>query len=434
VLAPVRVHRRQFLIGPEPRFARRDWQARELSAGVVLSACPTLPVEEDGGLVVGIAVRLGPSRESWSGRWVYVDDDLRLELDAGGMLGCFYRRVGDAFWVSSSPGLLAAIEPALMGPAPPLDPDDWTRDWYPPPRSGFAGVNKLLPSQTLDLRTGTIEARPLVPGRSPRPTGEIVDELAELVVALVSEAARVFPDLWVQLSGGMDSRLVLAATHAAGLPVTVYTNDKPGEISKPDRTLPPNLARVIGLDHRFTEPRPPDPRRLGLFDLHTAGHTFETDRRYVACRQWDQIPPSALVLAGNNWEVGRGAYFELFDEAPPAENSDLGVFLKEWLEWVRATPDPTLDWRDRLRIEQNVAGWLSPLEQGVDISGRQRISIATCGDVFRLLLSLPEDVRRSGSHQLELIERLAPELSGFPVNAPESSLRALGRRLRSRRG
>jgi hypothetical protein len=421
------------VLGPEPRLVRKDWEARRLADGLVLSSCPTLPVEDtEDGLVLGIAIRPGRSRTGWSGRWVFVDGDLRLELDAGGMLGCFYRRIDGDLWLSSSAAILAFLGPALPPPAPALDPDDWTRDWYPPPRSGFEAVRKLLPSQRLDLGSGTVEARRLVPGRHPRPVAEIVDELADRLVELVTETARRFPELFVQLSGGIDSRLVLAATHAAGVRFTAYTNDKPDAISKPDRTLPPRLARALGVEHRLIEPRPSDQRRLALFDLHTAGHTFETDRRYVACRQWDQIPPSALVLTGNNWEVGRGAYFDLFDASLPPGDSELGIFLAEWLEWVRATPDPTLDWRDRLRIEQNVAGWLSSLEQGVDISGRQRIALATCEDVFSLLLSLPEDVRRSGSHQLALIERLAPELAGVPINAPDSALRAAVRRVRSR--
>lgn len=433
--AQVRVHRRQFVIGPKPLRARRDWVARQLAPGVVLSTCPTLPVEEVNGLVLGIALRPGERRASWSGRWVFIGNDLKLELDAGGMLGCFYRRIDDAFWVSSSPELLRAIEPELPPSSPPIDPDNWRRDWYPPPRSGIRSVSRLLPTQLLDVRSGAIEPRPLAPGRASRTVEQIVQELADILVALMTEAAARFPDLWVSLSGGMDSRTILAATHAAGIRVTVYTNDKPGTITRADRTLPPKLARALGLEHRLISPRDPDPRRLALFDRHTAEHTFDTERRYVAYRHWDQVPSSAIVLAGNNWEVGRGAYFDLFEPSLPAAGSDMGIWLQEWIDWVHATPEPgpPLDWRDRFRIEQNVAGWLSSLEQAVDITGRQRISIATCGDIFSRLLSLPEDVRRSGSHQLELIRRLAPELSRFPINAPDSSLRAVVRHVRPRK-
>jgi hypothetical protein len=429
---PLRVHRRQFVIGPEALLARRDWQSRGLGTDVVLSSCPTVPIEEVAeGLVLGIALRPAPAKSSWAGRWVFVTDDLRLELDASALLGCFYRRVGTSLWVSSSPAILRAIEPELPPPNPPLDPEDWTRDWYPPPRSGFESINRLLPSQVLDLRTGGIEPRPLLPSLGALPTvEETLAEIAGTLVALVKEAADRFPDLWLSLSGGMDSRLVLAATHAARVPVTTYTNVKPDDmISKADRTLPPRLAHALGIEHRFIEPRRIDQRRVALFDVHTALHTFDTDRRYVGCRQWDQVPATSLVLGGNTWEVGRCAHHDQFDETLPESSSDTGMWLKEWIAWVEETPEPSLDWRDRFHIEQKLTGWLSSIEQAIDVTGRQRVHLANCADMFGRLLSIPEAVRRTGSHQLELVRMLAPELSRFPVNAPEGVFRRMARRL-----
>jgi hypothetical protein len=429
----VRVHRRQFVIGPEPIRARRDWQARPLGPGLVLSYCPSLPLEQtDDGLILGIALRPSEVRSAWAGRWAFVADDGRLELDASGLLGIFSREISSSVWASSSPSILRELEPRLAGPSPPLDPDDWTRDWYPPPRSGFAGVSRLLASQTLDLTSGDIEARRLLPAPVSRPPDGVLDDLAHILVALVALAAERFPDLWVSLSGGIDSRLVLAATHGAGVPVTVYTNDKPGVITKADRTLPPRLAHALGLEHRLVRPRPPDSRRLALFDMHTAEHTFDTDRRYVACGQWDQIPTSALVLGGNTWEVGRCAHHAEFAESFPAEDSETGKWLAEWITWAKATPDESLDWRDRYHIEQKLTGWLSSIEQAIDITGRQRVHIANCADVFSLLLSLPEEMRRTGEHQRTLVRMLAPKLDRFPVNAPETLVARAARRLGTR--
>jgi hypothetical protein len=222
---------------------------------------------------------------------------------------------------------------------------------------------------------------------------------------------------------------VLAAAHPAGVRVTVYTFDKPGLITKADRELPPRLAVALALGHRLIEPSAEDDQRLALFDLHTAGHTREVDREYVARRQWDRVPPTALALGGGTWEVGRCRYHTRFDEILPDESSDAGRWFGEWIAWVRATPQPALDWRDRFYIEQKLAGWRSSVEQGIDITGRQRVHIANCADVFSCLLALPVESRRSGDHQLELIRMLAPELSHFPVNLPEPRLTRLRRRL-----
>ena len=134
-----------------------------------------------------------------------------------------------------------------------------------------------------------------------------------------------------------------------------------------------------------------------------------------------KIPNDALSLGGNVWEVGRCYYHEKFAPELPPDSS-------EWSAWLRATPSELLDWRDRFYVEQRLAGWLSSIEQGIDLTGRERLHVANCADLFSLLLSLPEPTRRSGRHQLELVRMLAPELARFPVNASETVLGRLAGR------
>ncbi len=145
LVSHVRVHRRQFVIGPRPLRARSDWQTRELGPGVVLSHCPTLPIEETDGLVLGIALRSARAREGWAGRWAFVSEDLRLELDASGVLGCFYRDIGDAIWVSSSASILREIEPRLPFVEPLLIPAPWGTGSYPLPRCGVVSRREAAP-------------------------------------------------------------------------------------------------------------------------------------------------------------------------------------------------------------------------------------------------------------------------------------------------
>src|SRR5439155_8352204 len=187
-----RLHRRQFVLGPEPSLAAAGWVSEEITPSLYLSHCPDLPlasVTDKRGIpwrLLGTAVQSDPDAPaplqqlgdneasellgvygSWVGRWVLISD-AELHLDACGLLGCFYRTIHQGskaeLWASSSPALIAALpgrEP-IERRAPRLH---WGKkmDWYPPPKSGFAGVSRLLPTQILLLAVGAeqrVLARP----------------------------------------------------------------------------------------------------------------------------------------------------------------------------------------------------------------------------------------------------------------------------------
>jgi hypothetical protein len=102
---------------------------------------------------------------SWAGRWVLLGRD-QVHMDASGLLGCFYGiGLGNRTWVSSSPGLLWRI---LSAASPlPIDPRRLRYEaglsWFTPPRSRFIGMQRLLTSQIINLRTGEVLPRPLMP-------------------------------------------------------------------------------------------------------------------------------------------------------------------------------------------------------------------------------------------------------------------------------
>jgi hypothetical protein len=331
------------------------------------------------------------------------------------LLGVFYRQVENDRWISSSPELLRRIPPELDAPTRRLQWAVEGNEWFEPPHSGVASVRRLLPSQRLPLTQGTIVPKPLLPA------SEAVDPIADAEHRLrrvVSELAERGP-LWVSLTGGRDSRLVLAACVAEGLEPVTFTFDRgPGAeypLSPGDRRLPPRLADLAGLEHRLLRPKRYDHEAVALFDRHCCFHCVGGDRYEAAHGQWDQIPRDAIVLGGNVFEAGR-AYYRLHQPQAP----------REWSRWARATPHE-LDRGDRLYIEQRMAGWLSSAEQAGDVTGRARIYPANCGRLLSTILTLPEDVRARGAHQTELIERMAPRLSRLPFNPVPLRQRARAR-------
>jgi hypothetical protein len=300
-------------------------------------------------------VLLGDDPDFASGRFVLFDGD-RIKLDACGTLGVFHRRIGDRIWFSSSVALLRRIPPELS-------PPDVLLEWngplenLPPPLKAVDGIASLLASQTISVRTGDLDRRPLLHGPH-RDYDATLSEIEQLLRKAVTAAAERGP-VWLPLTAGGDSRLLLAACVAERVPVVTYTM-RSSRIDEWDLRLPPKIAAAAGVEHRLIEPRDYDADVAAAFDEHTDGLTVDMDSEFVPRGQWEQIPIDATVLGGNVWELGRCYYHENQPDAPP-----------EWHGWWHDWPtEPGIDWRDRLYLEQRIGGWLAAFEQGVDFTGR----------------------------------------------------------------
>jgi hypothetical protein len=458
--------------------AAAGWLSEELSPSLCLSHDPDLPVAsvtDKRGVrwrLLGVAVQSDPEAPdplqqladnergsgelldvyaSWTGRWLLLNES-ELHLDACGLLGCFYRTIHEGstaeLWASSSPALLAALpgRAPIERRAPRIH---WGRgmEWYPPPKSGFTGVSRLLPTQILVL---PVEAQQRVVARSPlvdvgRPTyDQILDALhGSLVTSLRRLEARGEP-MWLPLSSGFDSRLILAAAKHADLPLETFTQEYP-LMPTGDRRYPPLLARELGYGHTFIRPARFSRRREELFDAHCARHCVEMDRRFFAHGQWEAIPPPAQIL--------RGAVFWAYTmnrKFPDPVVSDLSQAISkrfgfdeyhrgscshfegigEWVDWVVRTPHAGLDWRDRLFLEQSNGGWVSSVEQALDLTAYERFYVANSHTYVSTTLALSEATRRSKRHHVDLIGRMAPEVLRFPFNPPDTSMLRISIRLR----
>lgn len=395
------VHARQFLIGPSP-LQRPGWLTDEVTNGIWLSRDSRLPLDGDR-----LGVLLGDDPDLAAGRFVRLDGD-RVELDACGTLGVFHRRIDGQVWLSSSLALLRRISPELP-------PPDVLLEWngalenVPPPLAAVEGISALLASQTIDVRTGDLGRRSLLHGPH-LGYDATVSEMDQLLRQAVTAAAARGP-VWLPLTAGSDSRLLLAACVAERVPVVTYTM-RSSRIDDFDLHLPPKIADAAGVEHRLIEPRDYDADVAAAFAEHTDGLTVDMDSEFVPRGQWEQIPTDATVLGGNVWEVGRCYYHDHRPDAPP-----------EWHDWPT---EEGIDWRDRLYLEQRIGGWLAAFEQGVDFTGRTRVHVANNRRLVTLMLGVDEERRRDGVHQRDVLKRLAPQLTRFPVNRP-SSLRERAR-------
>lgn len=450
----VRLHRRQFVIGPEPLSTIRGWVTHELAPHVWVSHCPELRTawmkDADGAQwgILGLAVesyadrpdpisqiRAAPTNEvgelhhGWAGRWILVGPE--IHPDAAGLLGCFFgHSSGGAMWASSSPALLSGLIQGTNTIDPRRLRYDTGVSWYPPPRSRIGGMRRLLPSQSLQMPSGNVLPRPLLPPIDPAMDCETaLDRLRDSLVTTIRRLPREGRRIWMSLSAGGDSRVVLAAAHLAGVKMTAFTRMS-GRMSLADRLLPPDLAAAVGIEHvcfrTGVMKRPPG--RLKLVMEHCADHVSPGDALPMVQGVRDTL--EGISIGGQCFGVGKllgrnlpddisdpqRALGEIAQAIGEPEASTAMPALAEWLEWVAQTPHPHLDWRDRFYIEQRLAGWQSSKEQVYDLARLERFPVINAARNYALLLSMPPERRKKSRHHREMIERSVPQLMKHPFN------------------
>lgn len=478
-----KINRRQFVIGSEPFNKNNEqWETININDNLYLSHCKTLPVEKvldqknNAIYLIGLAVQTDQSREdpieelkknsndltniyeSWAGRWVLLTSE-ELHMDMGGLLGCFYLDYGDSLWISSSVNILKEVleinnydTTSLPGGA---------MKWYPLPTSSTPPINSLLPSQILLLKNGTIRARELFPSKLLNLSEEeALDIIQSSLIEGIRRVSKTGKNLWIALSAGYDSRMLLAAALKAKVPVKTYTMKKKNKwyffrktpstsvVSKADMTLPPLIAKEAGVEHKWIYEKDFSESRLQLFDDHTNKQTVENDRLYFAKGQWEWTTNNDAVLLGQVTEVGNGFYYNNFNYNK--NNIDKESILKafilkpdtlhangisDYVEWVseynKTFGESSIDWRDKFYLEQRVAGWLSSLQQGMDLIQGEKVHLINCQRTLCAMLALPKEKSGEKTYINKLINRMSPELAKFPLNPADPFIYDINKKISS---
>ncbi|HHP7229767.1 MAG TPA: hypothetical protein ACFCUY_02785 [Xenococcaceae cyanobacterium] len=452
-------HRRQFVIGSAPFQPYPNWCCRQINAATWLSYCPDLRItwgtDSDGitwillGLAIETTTNIAPMQHiaqlssqevvnsycNWAGRWLLIGNG-QIHLDANGLLGCFYGVDTQAkLWISSSPALLAAILAPVTSDTRSLIYGRGI-SWYTPPRSRFLEIKRLLASQILDFTTGQVIPRSLMPEINLKGDYTTTIELVRdsLVIAL-HNLGQLQQPLWLGLTAGYDSRLMLAIAKSAQINFTAFTRIAQ-RMSLADRILPPKLANQLGIPHILLRNQPPQEQlaRKQLVQAHSAGNVSQGDAEPFIMGVRDRL--SGIAFGGHGFAIASGFHTlrqlpanfispaigaaqiaELFNE-PTDSTATQG--LATWLTWVESHPQPNLDWRDRFFLEQRQAGWLSSKEQVYDLTNLARFPILNAARIYALLLSIPESQRLGSLVQVALLKQLAPELLDYPFNPPDT--------------
>ena len=354
--------------------------------------------------------------------WRGADGRLRLREDASGGLPAIHapemRAVG------------ATVTALDQLRTLPVDPDIEAIFDFPAQR-GFLpfgltprrGARRLMPSHELTLDDfTTARIWPEAPLTRIAPAG-IPDHVAEAAELLRTNMAALMGqgETVLYLSGGYDSRLVLAAARGRTASLRAETLGPAGTL---DAHLAARLAATAGIAHRCVPVAVDDVGTVAAW-LERAGRMMH-DQVATMGRTAVAIDPGTQPLSGTGADIVKGTPFAAAD----ATASRLG--LERLLEQLNLPDHPLLrtaarDWLDGLgtvdaitvldlaRMEQRHGGWGGAAIYG-HLVARPSMLPFSGRRLYEIAMTVPVEYRlRNGFHN-DLMAALWPELAGIPVN------------------
>jgi hypothetical protein len=379
--------------------------------------------------------------------WEAAPGDLRLRIDVSGGLPAI---------VAHGHGVVAATT-SLIAASFPLETDaDIEAIFSFPKNRGFLpfgltaskDVTRLLPSHEVRLSEPGLPIRRIWPGpdlHSQKPvSGEEARALAREAAGIVRCHVHAIIDAAPEptilyLSGGVDSRMILAATKGREDRVKAETIGTRGNL---DVHLAVKLAEIAGIPHRIIAPMQSSPEEIRDW-IHRAGHTIYDPVSDLAATVHAN-PPDGHALTGTGCDISKGKHFEAEDIGRPDCDVDLLLYRLRMPEgprmraaagaWLNSFDGNAATWvLDIAKIEQIYGCWSSVSGYGHKLT-RPSISPFSSRRLMEIVLALPMEYRRDKGFFKDFVGELWPELLALPVNraAGLDRVRFLKTELRSR--
>ncbi|WP_193163697.1 hypothetical protein [Microbulbifer hainanensis] len=366
------------------------------------------------------------------GRFVYFvthGSELAVLTDAAALMPVVYN--ADQQLLASTPSIMSLLEP-----------QQWDESvkrtflggkgevWYPFGVTPYVGVRRLLPNHRLDLGSWNAErlfplaAGPGLRGDASCNVEEAVARIAKLLndnlYALVNQGHDV-----IHLTGGFDSRMVLAAASNIRNRVQLQTVKLDGDPNRLDCHIASKLARRFSLRHRLIPFVRPTVEEVEAW-LQRSGYCVE-DVVTTMCATARVHDQKRHEITGTCGEALRAPYWyagdehcedltivELLQRFEIVVNDETKRLCKGWLDGLPAGMSVG-NLLDLAYVELRVACWAGPSLYGHDIL-LPSISPFSSGAYYKTILSVPEPQRINNNLARMLVSNLWPELLPIPVN------------------
>lgn len=433
----------QFVLSPRACKTLDGFAAHE-SGGWHLYTHPALPVRElagGAGWLLGEAVPLEGGQalppadgvERWqrdmAGRYAVVLTGMepRLYLDAGGTLAAVYSEEAQLVASTTSAGAAALGEQPSVKESRERYRRGRSNSFWPAGLTSDARFARLLPNHRLDLRSW--RAVRCWPSAAPAAVADPATFVAERLGRAIERAAQRHGAAYLPLTGGKDSRALVAAALARGLEKRItfvsFASENPYTVA--DLKVARRIVTRFGLEHRalwLGPERDADKERylLRIGCDGSWGKSRDFDR---ACSE--QLELGGVWMTGFAGEVGRAFYWEN-DPAPPdgawPDARDLlarmGVPVTDATEramggWLQDAPkflDRT-QLLDLAYLEQRLGAWASVHLYGAAHFTEQLLPFADRA-IFEAMMGTPAEYRRAGTIMVDIVRAACPRLLEIP--------------------
>ncbi len=439
----------QFVVAQSIPVQPPGWSTKPLGSWQIAHD-PRLPVHDvrggDGavvGIVVGFAIddtpaliqgavelaTATPDVESWvaglAGRFLVVElreGDLRFHSDAVGSLGTVYC---PSQKIVASTGYLIPYTPETQDRAALIDElrAAGSRFLFPFGTTSREGIYRLLGNHRLDTHNWQPRRMwPTGPVDRAEDSRELLSEIGREVRRVVTGVAAAYP-LSVSLTGGKDSRALLAVTKDIAKDVDFYTlsvGDRQADI---DVFLARTLAQRYGLRHNVIRTATASNDEQ-LRWLYRTGCVASEDRGREITNAYYQLDPARAELTADFGEIMRDFATKPGMDPRAVETILYPMKLKPipWVletldRYIKSLPlDDPYHIMDMKYLDGRIASWAGVLPYAEADSVPLRMSVFTSRRLIQLAMALPLDLRLADGAPEEVTRMLWPELLNLPFN------------------
>jgi hypothetical protein len=385
------------------------------------------------------------SLDRLSGRFVLFMESstgrITIHPDATASLPIAYIRYGDALVASSHPNLLSQ----MLGLARDSEVTALARTRFyrlgirhcPADRTEFSHVYYLTPNLMLEHEQGHLSIRRVFP-REPRRVRDVFDVVEEVGDAMESSVVclrRFETPMTCALSGGVDSRVTLAATRGLRDGLRFFTYAGPGNEAR-DLAATRRLAGRMGFDLEVVSLSPEsaaeEPLRHRYEGLTSMTRMPNVDDVAARAAYWGQN--RSFELRSSVSEITRAFFkrkFLLPDDLTASARNMVPLYkrvaprsawarrIEQWFaDWsersqFQQVSELGFDWLDLFYWEIRVGTWQALVLQDVDWYASPTV-IFNNRRILAALLSTPEETRSDDSLHRALIARLDPSALDVP--------------------
>ena len=293
--------------------------------------------------------------------------------------------------------------------------------WYPFGVTPYAGIERLLPQQTVVLSKHGVNLLQRQPFSRPFLN---VSQMYAMAQDFIAALCRSQGMLECHLTAGWDSRMVLSASLPLKNRISYLTYLAKGHTAQVDAEVADHIATRFDLSYQKLPVKTPRQEDINRWLLRTSECVFDSVTGLT--RTIVDTYTHRYGLAGVGGEVGRAFYWNRRDTdvmglTPEDLLGRLGFagtgralsLADKWLEPYRDHSRAHI--LDRAYIDIRLGCWAGP-SLGGHLVEKPTLSPFNSLALYESMLALPEDYRLSGGFARDFISQGSPDLARIPVN------------------